>query len=127
MNMAKSEQLLSDRSASEVGNRALGGVRRLSVTHFLVAVALLLVVVPFVDELPNGDLIEAMLFTLVLGSAVMAVGGRRRTLIIAAALVMPALLGKWIDHLVPGLIPKPIPIAAAIVFVAYIIAHLVRF
>src|SRR5947209_2052274 len=63
------------------------GVRRLSVAHFLLAEVVLLVTVPFVDQLHDGDLIESALFTLVLLMAVMAVGGRRKTLVTAAVLV----------------------------------------
>jgi len=40
-----------------------GGSRRISVVHFLIALVVLLVAMPFVDELANGDLIEATLMT----------------------------------------------------------------
>ena len=100
----------------------------LSVVHFLVSVLiLLLVTLPFVDQLPNGDLVESVLLTLVLLSAVMAVGGRRNSLVAGVVLVTPAVLGRWIDHLRPDLIPADLSIVAAIVFVVFVIVHLLRF
>ena len=127
--MQESARLEPDRPAAEAatGTRPTEGARRLSVVHFLVAVVLLLLVVPFVDELRYGDLIEAVLVTLVLLSAVMAVGGRRRTLVAAAVLVTPPVLAKWIDHFRPGLIPETATNVASMVFVAFVIVHLIRF
>jgi hypothetical protein len=81
-------------------------LRRLSVAHFLTALGLLLAALPFLDRLRYGDLIETMLMTLVLLSAVLAVGGRRSTLIIAALLVMPAVVSKWIDHFRPDAVSR---------------------
>ena len=56
---------------------------RYSAVKLLGALALLFVIAPFVEELPRGDLIEAILLTLVMVFAVLAVGGRGRTLGIA--------------------------------------------
>lgn len=77
------------------------GVVRFSAAQFLIALVLLFVVTPFVSGLPYGDTIESVLLTLVLLSGVMAVGWRRRTLIVAALLVLPALVGRWLNHLHP--------------------------
>jgi|SRR5262245_42376142 len=109
------------------GQPAHEGARRLSVAHFLGALVVLLVTLPFLDEVKYGDLVEAVLITLVLLSAVMAVGGRHRTLIAASVLVIPAVVAKWIDHFRPGLIPKELMFVTAIVFVAFIIVHLLSF
>jgi voltage-gated potassium channel Kch len=103
------------------------GVRRYSVMHFLVVLVLLLVTIPFVDELTNGNLIEAALLTLVLLSAVLAVGGRRRTLLAAILLVTPALIATWLHHLRPDLLAREIMVATALVFVAFIIGCLLTF
>src|SRR5262249_42596923 len=92
------------------------GVRRLSVVRFLFALVVMLVLLRFTDQFPNGELVESVLLTLVLLSAVAAVGGRRRTLIAAAVLVLPAVMSKWIDHFWPGVIPQGFTAAAAIVF-----------
>jgi hypothetical protein len=73
------------------------GLRRLSVVRFLIALVVMLVLFPFTDELPNGELIESVLLTLVLLSAVAAVGGWRRTLVAGTVLVTPTVAGKWIS------------------------------
>jgi hypothetical protein len=109
------------------GLPAQEGVRRLSVARFLIALGVWLVCVPFMDQLPYGDLIEASLITLVLLSAVMAVGGRRRTLIAAAVLVTPALVAKWIDHFQPDAIPREFVLVTAIVFSGFVVVHLLVF
>src|SRR5262245_2126264 len=103
------------------------GVRRLSVTHFLIALIVLLSIVPFVDQLSYGPLIEGVLLTLVLLAAVMAVGGRKRTLIIALILVTPAVVGRWVDHFQPGLIHRDFAVISALVFIAFVMLHLFRF
>jgi hypothetical protein len=95
--------------------------------HFLVALILLLVTVPFVMELSYGQLIESALLTLVLLTAVLAVGGRRRTLLAAGALVAPALIGSWQWHMRPELAPREISLVAGIAFVAFVILHLLHF
>jgi len=103
------------------------GAHRLSVAHFLIALVLWLVCFPFVDQLPYSLLIDASLISLVLLSAVMAVGGRRRTLLAAAVLVTPALVATWLDHFQPDLIPNELTLGVSIVFVGFVIMHLLRF
>ncbi len=103
------------------------GLRRVTVAHFLIAEVLLLVIVPFVDQLPNGELIESALLTLVMFMAMLAVGGRRRTLLAAAVLLAPAALGRWLDHFRPGLVSRDFTNVASMVFLAFVTVHLVRF
>jgi hypothetical protein len=103
------------------------GVRRLSVAHFLIALILLLATVPFVDQLPSGALIESVLVTLMLLTAVMAVGGQRQTLITAAVLATPAVVGKWIQHFQPDLAPEIFTNVISMAFMAYVTFHLFRF
>jgi len=104
-----------------------GGLWRLSAAHLLIALIVLLVTLPFILELPDGRLIEAVLFTLVFLSAVLAVGGRRRTLVLAGVLVAPALAGYWLDHFQPDFVPRELTMAAAVVFVAFVILHLLGY
>lgn len=108
-------------------NASNPGVRRLSVTHFLIALILLLASVPFIDRFPDGELVESILLTVVMLSAVFAVGGQKRTLFVASILVLPAVGCKWVQHFWPGAIPRDVTDVAAIVFIAYIIVHLFRF
>jgi hypothetical protein len=65
--------------------------RRFSTVQLLVALAALLICAPFVEELEGGRLILSGLFSLVLLAAVVAVAGRKRTLIIALVLAVPAI------------------------------------
>ncbi len=103
------------------------GRRRYSMARFLVALVLLIITEPFLDLLRGGPLIEGGLFTLVLFSAVVAVGNRRRTLVIAALLVAPALVSRWIDHLHGDTTPHNFTLSATIVFMAFIIGDLLYF
>jgi voltage-gated potassium channel len=106
---------------------AMQGIRRLSVAHFLVALVFWIVSSPFVDELAYGDLIDGCLITLVFLSAVMAVGSRHRTLVVAGVLVAPALGAIWIDHLWPDAIAKEFALVTAILFTGFVAAHLLVF
>jgi hypothetical protein len=103
------------------------GVFRLSMAHLLGALVLLLVTAPFVMDLPAGPFIESGLLTLVLLTAVLAVGGRRRTLFAAVAFVAPAIAAGWLWHMRPDLIARELSLLAAIAFVVFVILHLLRF
>ncbi len=81
--------------------QARAGLTRYSTVEFLIALVLLLVVTPLVEGLSQAVLIEGVLLTVVLGSAVLAVGAERRTLLIAVALSIPAVLSKWVHHFLP--------------------------
>ncbi|MCU0788953.1 MAG: potassium channel family protein [Verrucomicrobia bacterium] len=98
-----------------------------SPVRLLVTLVLLFMFTPFVVDLPQGGLIEATLLTLVMVSSVLAVGGRRRSLIIALVLVVPALAGKWINHLDPGLLPAYFFPASTVLFFGFIVAQLLQF
>ncbi|HMG06817.1 MAG TPA: ion channel [Chthoniobacterales bacterium] len=107
--------------------RTGGGVKRFSAVELLIALGLFFAVTPFVEELPRGDLIEAVLLTVVFLSAVLAIGGRRRTYLIAVVLAVPAIVGKWLSHFRPDLIAPPIYLVAALVFGLFVIGHLQLF
>lgn len=102
-------------------------IRRRPVMHLLIALVLMLLVIPFVDQMRGGNIVEALLLTLVLLAAVPAVGARGKMLAVGALLVTPALIGTWLDHLWPGLLPKEVVLVAAMVFAAFAIGHLFRF
>src|SRR5262245_59097408 len=82
------------------------GRHRLSVAHLLVAIVAMFVVAAFAYRILLGRLIESVVFTAMILAAVNAIGGRRRTLIIASLLMSPALLTRWIDHVSPGLLSR---------------------
>ncbi len=100
---------------------------RYSAVELLVALGLLILTGPFVQDLPNGDLVEAVLLSLVMISAVFAVGGRRRSLIVALVLLVPTLAGKWINHLHPDLLHPAIFLASAVCFFGFVVARLLVF
>jgi ion channel len=108
-------------------SRLQEGLHRLSVAHLLIALVVMFVALPFLQALQFGRLVEAVIFTVVMLAAVNAVGGRRHTLIGASILVAPALVTRWVDHFVPGLLPIAPSIISAIVFVVFVAWHLLRF
>ena len=103
------------------------GAYQFSVGYFLAALVMTLIISPFIEQLPGGTLIEALLLTLVLLSATMAVSGRRRTVTWAMALAMPALVGKWVNYWRPDLMPPEVFLSAGLLFIAFIMLHLFRF
>lgn len=109
------------------GESTYEGRHRLSVVHLLIALTALFVVMPLVDRLAYGAIIETFAFTLVLLAAVNAIGGRRRIQFTAAALAAPALAAHWLHHLWPDALPVEVRLIADILFVSYVIVHLFRF
>jgi hypothetical protein len=101
--------------------------RRFSTVELLIALALLFFSFPFVEEIKGGDIIVSLLFSLVLISAVLAVASRRRTLVIAVLLVIPAIAGRWINHLPPNLVPPAVFLIAGLVLIAFVVANLLYF
>jgi hypothetical protein len=103
------------------------GVLRFSGAQFLSALLMLIVTAPFIDKLDYGILIESVLISLVLFSALLAIGGRRRTLVLGSILLIPALAGKWVNYFRPDLAPPEIFQAAGILFTGYVVLHLFGF
>jgi len=103
------------------------GVLRFSGVQFLSALLLLIVTGPLIDDLEYGILIESVLITLVLFSALLAIGGRRSTLVLGSVLVIPALAGKWVNYFRPDLAPPEIFLGASVLFIGYVVLHLFTF
>lgn len=99
------------------------GVSRFSEVQFLVLLLLLFITAPLVEGLPDGSLIEAGVLTAVLISAVVAVGGRRRSLIAAILLVVPAGLGRWAHHYRPDIFAPAAYLGPTVIFGAFVVAH----
>jgi hypothetical protein len=96
---------------------------RYSAAQFLVALVLLICASPVLEDFAAGKLVEALLLTLVLVSAVPAVGGGRRTVTVASLLALPAVAGKWLHHLRPDLLGNAPILVAAIVFAIFVVVH----
>jgi hypothetical protein len=102
-------------------------LRRHPAAQFLGALLLALVSSPFTESLPDGDLIEALRLTVVLVSGVVAVGGRRRVLVAGILLAAPALVGKWVNHWLPALVPDWMFLVPAVLFVLLLLTQTLRF
>lgn len=89
----------------------------------LIALVLLLCMAPVLDGFEDGNVVESLLLTLVLLAAIPAVGGRHRTVLAASLLALPAVAGKWLHHFRPHEFRHEWFLVAAIVFVAFVVAH----
>jgi len=101
--------------------------RRYPAAQFLVALMLACVSSPFTEALKDGDLIEAVRLTMVLLSGLVAVGGRHKILVGGIVLAAPALVGKWVNHWHPALVPDWMFLVPAVLFVLLLFAQLLRF
>jgi uncharacterized membrane protein YhaH (DUF805 family) len=68
--------------------------RRFSTVQLLITLGVFFIAAPFVEEIEGGELIVSGLFSLVLLAAVLAVADRKRVLIIAIVLAIPAIGGR---------------------------------
>jgi hypothetical protein len=109
------------------GTASRSRVRRFTVPIFLGLLTLMLVNSPLVMIDSRFGLVESVLFTLVLLSAVVAIGAHRRILIWAIVLVAPALIGKWVNHWRPDLMPPEVFLVAAILFLLFVVSQFLRF
>src|SRR5581483_5746543 len=101
--------------------------RRFSTVQLLIALALLLLFFPFVEEMEGGNFIVSILFSLVLLSAVLAVAEHKRVLIVAIVLAIPAIGGWWINHLRPELVPPFVFLTSGLILIGFVVANLLRF
>jgi len=109
------------------GYLRLRGVFRYSSAILLVALVLLVVVTPFVEALPAGDLIRAVILTVIMVFAAVVAGGRRSTLAVGIVLVIPALLSKWINHFAPEAVTPMLHLGAACVFFLFVVVQILLF
>ena len=117
--------LIRQGTSAEVN--AHSGIFRFSAYQLLAVLTLLLVSAPVVQTLPYARPVEAALLTLVLLSAVLAVGGRRKMLAIAILLVSPALLVLWLEHSDSRIVPIGSGMVAAMLPLGFTIVVLLRF
>jgi hypothetical protein len=99
------------------------GLYRYSMAFFLGALTLMIIVSPFIERFEDG-LIEAVLLTLVLSSAVLAVGGRRIAFIWGSMLSVPALAGKWVNYFRPDLVPAEAVLLSGLMFVGFVVLNI---
>ena len=100
---------------------------RFSAVQLLISLALLLICVPFVDEIKGGDLIVTCLLSLIVLSAVLAIADRKSVLVIALVLAIPAVAGRWINYFRPNLVHPAVFLVCGLLVMALVIARLLRF
>lgn len=108
-------------------SRETSGLFRFSVTQFLVSLILLLLVTLGLPEVQDGNVILDGMTTLVLISALLAVGGGKFSLALAFSLLIPALVAQWVDRYRPGLVSPWLITAVGLMFVSFVIVQLLRF
>ena len=101
--------------------------RRFSTVQLLVALVVLLISAPFVEELKGGGLILSVLFSLVLLAAVFAVADRKSTFGLALVLAVPAITARWINYFQPHLVHPAVFLVCALLLLAFVIGHLLHF
>jgi hypothetical protein len=101
--------------------------RRFSTVQLLIALALLFISAPFLEEFEGGDLIVTILFSIVLLAAVLAVAERKAVLVVTIVLAIPAIVGRWINHFEPHIVSPVIFLTAALILIAFVVANLLRF
>lgn len=118
------------RVSSQIVNSAVTsstGKWRVTGKTVLAAIVLMLITIPFFERYSYGMQVEAIAMTLVLCLGVLAIGGRRRTLITALCLAIPAVVGKWLTH-APGLgFPAEVHLIFAALTVGFIAIQFLKF
>ncbi|MEY3894608.1 MAG: hypothetical protein RLZZ214_127 [Verrucomicrobiota bacterium] len=103
------------------------GVWRFSAVELLCSLVLFIVMIPFVEDIPNGAFLEPLLLTLVLGAGLMAVGGRRRILTVGLFLLVPSVIFRWIHHVSPDLVSPAVFLGFGLVFIGFVVANILSF
>ncbi len=103
------------------------GVWRFSAVELLCSLVLFIVMIPFVEDIPNGAFLEPSLLTLVLGAGLMAVGGRRRVLMVGLFLLLPSVIFRWIHHVSPDLVSPAVFLGFGLVFIGFVVANILSF
>jgi hypothetical protein len=91
-------------SAPDLATRDFGcSFDRFPAAYCLISLTLILVTFPFIEDLRAGTLIEAVLMTALLLSAVIAVGTKNKKLVFGLLLAAPALIADWESYAWPEL------------------------
>lgn len=101
--------------------------RRYAAAQFLVALVLVLISIPITEHYRGGQFAESIQLTVVLLAGLWAVGSRHRTVFVGLLLVTPALVGKWLDHWQPGLMPDWAFMLPAVLFVLFVVSRFLHF
>lgn len=102
-------------------------VPRVSTTKLLFTLILLFALTPLMERLPDGNLVESGLITLVMVACLVALGQERRFLLVAFLLLLPTIAGKWLNHFFPSHIPPTFFYFFAILFFGFTIYRILCF
>ena len=108
-------------------SRAPRLLRRFSSIELLIALGLLIFLFPLIEESAWSGILESILFSVVLLSALFAIANRKTVVIVAALLVLPALTARWIHLYRPDIVPPEIFLIGGILFLLFAIWNLLRF
>jgi hypothetical protein len=103
------------------------GLFRRSVSIFLGALVLFLLAMPLTQYLADPGLLEGPLLAVVLIAGVLAVGGRRKSLVLAASLAVPALAARWLWHYWPEPYLHGLFLLLGTLLLLQVTVHLLRF
>ncbi len=103
------------------------GLYRRSVGVFLAALVLFLIATPLSGYLEDPGLLEGIFLTVVLVCGVLAVGAQRKTLLLAALLLVPALAAQWGHHYRPDLIARGVFLVPGILLLILVTGTLLKF
>lgn len=107
--------------------KSLLGLFRFSMAGFLLGLVLLFFAAPFAEQIKGGQMLESSLLTLVLISAVFAVGRRPRVLWLAIFMVTPTVAGKWLHYFWPDSISLVWFLPCVLFFIVFILIQLLHF
>lgn len=110
-----------------MARRKVSMLTRLTGIQLLAALVVLFISFPFIETLRAESMIETVLLTAVLVSAVLAIAEHRKTLIIATILGIPTLMARWVHQLRPDVIPPELFLIGGILLVIFVIGDLLRF
>lgn len=104
-------------------------VRGLPMACLLVALLLMVILAPFLEHSRLGDIAEAVLLTAALLLALPAMGVPRNSGIhaVAVALLIPALVAKWLNQIAPDVLHPAVFLVPAIMFLLLFVCCLLRF
>lgn len=103
------------------------GLYRHSVAWFLGALVGLFVAAPFIETLPNGRFVSSAAVSVTMVAAILAVGGRRASLLLAAILAFPVMVGWWLEHHRAEGFAFQWFIVAFLLFLTFVIGQFFRF
>lgn len=111
------------------GSSAVAIVRSIPMAGLLIALVLMVILAPLLEEMRGGDTAEGALLTAIFLLALPAMAARpdSRVHTVAVALLAPALIAKWLNHLAPEMVHPAIFLAPAILFLLLCVLCLLRF